>query len=55
MQQVMIVQRNLIIYTVVSNELTAGAISTQRRKIAERGTGVDTPETSRAVGGSDRM
>ena len=32
-----------------------GAITSQRRKIAERGTGVDTPETNRAVGGSDRM
>ena len=33
-----------------------GAIPTTRRKVMERGTpGVDTPETSRAVGGSDRM
>ena len=36
-----------------------GAITSQRRKIAERGaagvTGVDTPDTNRAVGGSDRM
>lgn len=34
----------------------AGAISGSRRKVMERGaTGVDTPETNRAVGGSDRM
>lgn len=34
----------------------AGAVSSQRRKIAERGAGgVDTPDTGRAVGGSDRM
>ena len=34
----------------------AGAISSQRRKVVERGTaGVDTPDTNRAVGGSDRM
>jgi len=36
-----------------------GAISTQRRKVIERGTsgtaGVETPDTNRAVGGSDRM
>jgi casein kinase I homolog HRR25 len=33
-----------------------GAISSQRRKVIERGaTGADTPETNRAVGGSDRM
>jgi casein kinase I family protein HRR25 len=31
-----------------------GAISSQRRKVIERGT-VDTPDTNRAVGGSDRM
>ena len=36
----------------------AGAVSTQRRKVADRGAlaaGVDTPDTNRAVGGSDRM
>ena len=36
-----------------------GAISTQRRKVAERGAtglgGIETPDTNRAVGGSDRM
>ena len=34
-----------------------GAISGSRRKVIERGAtaGVDTPETNRAVGGSDRM
>ncbi|CAO1600119.1 serine/threonine protein kinase, variant 3 [Xanthoria calcicola] len=33
-----------------------GAISSQRRKIAERpAAGIDTPDTNRAVGGSDRM
>jgi casein kinase I family protein HRR25 len=33
-----------------------GAISTTRRKVMERGaSGADTPETNRAVGGSDRM
>ena len=36
-----------------------GAISSQRRKVVERGAsgaaGVDTPDTNRAVGGSDRM
>jgi casein kinase I homolog HRR25 len=36
-----------------------GPISTQRRKVADRGNsgvaGVDTPDTNRAVGGSDRM
>jgi len=34
-----------------------GAISGSRRKVIERGTsgGVDTPDTNRAVGGSDRM
>lgn len=33
-----------------------GAISGSRRKVIERGaSGVDTPDTSRAVGGSDRM
>lgn len=36
-----------------------GAIASQRRKIVERGgsglAGVDTPDTNRAVGGSDRM
>lgn len=36
----------------------AGGISTQRRKVIDRGAsgaGVDTPDTNRAVGGSDRM
>ncbi|KFY86095.1 hypothetical protein V498_07600 [Pseudogymnoascus sp. VKM F-4517 (FW-2822)] len=33
-----------------------GAISTTRRKVMERGaSGADTPETNRAVGGSDRI
>lgn len=34
-----------------------GAISSQRRKVVERGAtaGVETPDTNRAVGGSDRM
>ena len=32
-----------------------GAISSQRRKVVERAPGVDTPDTNRAVGGSDRM
>jgi casein kinase I homolog HRR25 len=34
-----------------------GAISNQRRKVIERGASgtIDTPETNRAVGGSDRM
>ncbi|KFY19195.1 hypothetical protein V491_04554, partial [Pseudogymnoascus sp. VKM F-3775] len=33
-----------------------GAISTTRRKVMERGAaGADTPETNRAVGGSDRI
>ncbi|KAL4951429.1 hypothetical protein BDW69DRAFT_196446 [Aspergillus filifer] len=32
-----------------------GAISSQRRKIMERGTLDNTPDTNRAVGGSDRM
>lgn len=36
-----------------------GAIPNQRRKVVERGTigaaGVETPDTNRAVGGSDRM
>lgn len=36
-----------------------GAISTQRRKVIDRGAsgtaGVETPDTNRAVGGSDRM
>ncbi|CAG8878141.1 unnamed protein product [Penicillium nalgiovense] len=31
-----------------------GAINSQRRKVVERGT-LDTPDTNRAVGGSDRM
>ena len=31
-----------------------GAISSQRRKVVERGA-LDTPDTNRAVGGSDRM
>jgi len=33
------------------------AISNQRRKVMERGASgtIDTPETNRAVGGSDRM
>lgn len=35
---------------------TAGGISGSRRKVIERGaSGVETPETGRAVGGSDRM
>lgn len=36
----------------------AGAISSQRRKVAERGSGtagVETPDAHRAMGGSDRM
>lgn len=32
-----------------------GAISGPRRKVPERTPGVDTPDTNRAVGGSDRM
>lgn len=33
-----------------------GGVSGQRRKVIERGPGgIDTPETNRAVGGSDRM
>jgi casein kinase I family protein HRR25 len=32
-----------------------GAISSQRRKVIERGTLDNTPETNRAVGGSDRI
>ena len=48
-------QHNAPSHQTVSDQLRIGAISTQRRKIAERGTGVDTPETNRAVGGSDRM
>ena len=33
-----------------------GGVSSQRRKVMERGAGgVDTPDTNRAVGGSDRM
>ena len=33
-----------------------GAVSSQRRKVIERGAaGVETPDTNRAVGGSDRM
>ena len=39
-----------------SGSAKPGAIPTTRRKVMERGTpGVDTPETNRAVGGSDRM
>ena len=32
-----------------------GAISSQRRKVIDRGTLDNTPDTNRAVGGSDRM
>lgn len=43
----------------VSSASKPGAISSQRRKVVERSAGglggVDTPDTNRAVGGSDRM
>lgn len=39
-----------------ANAIKANAIPSTRRKVIERGPqGVDTPETNRAVGGSDRM
>lgn len=42
-----------------SSSSKPGAITSQRRKVVERGPsglgGVDTPDTNRAVGGSDRM
>lgn len=42
----------------ISSTAKLGGISTQRRKVIERGAsgaGVETPDTNRAVGGSDRM
>ena len=39
----------------VSSASKPGAISSQRRKLVGREGGVDTPDTNRAVGGSDRM
>ena len=40
----------------MSSTCIPGAISTQRRKVIERAPGgVETPDTNRAVGGSDRM
>jgi casein kinase I family protein HRR25 len=42
--------------TVQQSAAKPGAISSTRRKVIERGTaGAETPETNRAVGGSDRM
>jgi casein kinase I family protein HRR25 len=40
-----------------SGAVKPGAIPSTRRKMIERGSGagVDTPDTNRAVGGSDRM
>jgi casein kinase I family protein HRR25 len=39
----------------VSGTSKPGAISGSRRKVIERNPAVDTPDTNRAVGGSDRM
>ena len=40
----------------ISSTSKPGGISSQRRKVVERGAGgVETPDTNRAIGGSDRM